>query len=156
LLDPAIDVVLGSFTNAVANGPRAFPLALPAPFAADLHAGGEVGLFLTAVDPGIGFTLQSRSFGTASARPVLEVSAVPRPRITNITRSGGDLVLIATNGVPGESYSALGSTDLTRPLTQWNVAAASPAIPSPEFTITITNAAGVPANAARFYLLRLD
>ena len=44
-------------------------------------AGGDVSFFLTATSPSIGFTFNSRNFGTASARPWLEITAdaVPEP-----------------------------------------------------------------------------
>ena len=60
---------LGKFTNTAANGTLLFLLALPSVFVSDAQAGGEVTLFLTAIDPQIGFIVQLAQlwnrFGTA-------------------------------------------------------------------------------------------
>ncbi|HNQ74069.1 MAG TPA: hypothetical protein PKN95_10765 [Verrucomicrobiota bacterium] len=153
LLNIATDAPLGTFTNAGANGALAFSLALPPEFVTDVMAAGEVGLFLTAIDPGLGFTFNSRSFGTVSARPFLEISAVPRPGISTISLSGNDVVLTATNGVAGGTYRVLSSTNLALPLDQWLPVATHLSSTNGGFTITLANAAGTGLPTARFFVL---
>lgn len=153
LLNIATDASLGTFTNAGADGALTFSLALAAAFVNDVSAAGEVGLFLTAIDPGVGFTFDSRSFGTVSARPFMEISAVPRPGITAINVSGNDFVLTATNGVAGGTYRVLSSTNLALPLSQWLAVATNLPTISREFAITVTNAAGAGASPLRFFML---
>lgn len=152
LLNIATDVSLGTFTNAGVNGAASFALALPSAFVNDLTAGGEVGLFLTAVDSGIGFTFNSRTFGTASAQPYLEISAVPQPEIAAIALSGADVVLTANNGATNTTYYTLSSTNLTLPREQWTPVATNELSAAGEFSIILTNA-GTIAPAQFFILL---
>jgi hypothetical protein len=84
VLNTLTDESLGVFVNAYASVEQSFQLALPAAFVSDLVAGGDVSFFLTAASPSIGFTFNSRNYGTASARPWLEITAevrevVPEP-----------------------------------------------------------------------------
>lgn len=78
---PLSDRSLGIFTNAGVNGAQSFGLGLDGNFVADIAAGGVVTLYLEAATDSIGFTFNSRSFGTASARPFLDVtvSVIPEP-----------------------------------------------------------------------------
>jgi hypothetical protein len=142
---------LGTFTNTVSNVTLLFPLALPAIFVSDAQAGGEVTLFLTAIDPQIGFTFNSRSFGTTSARPFLEISAVPVPGISGVSLSGTDIVLSATNGVAGGTYYVFSSTNLALPLSQWTPVATNVLSGSGNFTTTVTNAN---TTAQQFFILQ--
>ena len=142
---------LGTFTNTSSNATLLFPLALPATFAGDAQAGGEVTLFLTTVDPQIGFTFNSRSFGTASARPFLEISAAPVPGITNIVLSGTNVILSATNGAAGGTYYVLSSTNAALPLSQWTPVATNVLSGSGNFTTTVTNAN---TTAQQFFILQ--
>ncbi len=95
LLNPALDVSLGQFSNTGTDGPLSFALALEDSFVADIRAGGRVSFYLTAVDPQIGFTADSRSFVSPSDFPVLEITAAPNPhpRIDSIADSGTNSVL---------------------------------------------------------------
>jgi len=145
---------LGTFTNTAANGTLLFPLALPAAFVSNAQAGGEVTLFLTAIDPQIGFTFNSRSFGTVSARPFLEISAAPRPGITGISLSGTNVILAATNGAAGGTYYALTSTNLSQPLSQWLPVATNVLSAGRNFSITATNAANAGAPWQQFFILQ--
>jgi len=113
-----------------------FSLALPVAFTGDLKAGGDVGVFLTAIDSGIGFTFDSRSFGTASARPALEISALPQPGITSIGVSGTNTVFTATNGAVGGIYSILTSTNLSLSKNQWLPVATNALTTAGNFTVT--------------------
>lgn len=153
LLNIATDVSLGTFTNAGVDGALTFSLAVPAGFVNDVSAGGEVGLYLTAIDPGIGFTFDSRSFGTVSARPFLEISTLPKPGISTINLSGADVVLAATNGAAGGTYHVLSSTNLAWPLSQWEAVATNLPTTNGDFTITVTNAASAGSSPFRFFIL---
>jgi len=145
---------LGTFTNTAANATLLFPLARPATFASDAQAGGEVTLFLTAIDPQTGFTFNSRSFGTTSARPFLEISAVPVPGISVVSLSGTNIVLFATNGAAGGTYYVLSSTNAALPLNQWTPVATNVLNANGNFTITVTNAASANASSQQFFILQ--
>jgi len=80
ILDPQADLVLGVFSNVGEDVELSFELALPEPVVADIMAGGDVSLFLTAVDDAIGFTFNSRSIKPPRTPPALEVTAnIPEP-----------------------------------------------------------------------------
>ncbi len=151
LLNAGTDGSLGTFTNAGADGTLSFPLALPEAFTTDLKAGGEVGLYLTAIAAGIGFTVDSRSFGTTNDRPFLEISALPRPGIFAINWSGANLVLGVANGVAGGMYSVLTATNLAMPVNQWTAVATATPRGSGNFTATVTNASTAPQ---QFFILQ--
>jgi len=92
-------VALGTFGNAGLNTQQGFGLPLSdATFVNDLMSGGNASFYLTAANPSIGFTFDSRSFGTVSARPVLEITAVPEPGVTALLALGGVAVLAARRG----------------------------------------------------------
>ena len=140
LLNNNTDASLGTFTNTATSATLLFPLALPATFVSDAQAGGEVGIFLTALDPQTGFTFNSRSFGTTSARPFLIISAVPQPGISAVSLSGTNVVLAATNGVANGTYYVLSSTNAALPLSRWTPMATNVLGESGNFTTTVTNA----------------
>jgi hypothetical protein len=122
-----------------------------------MQAGGEVGLFLTAIDPGIGFTFYSRQFaGLSSTHPALVVTAAPRaqPGITAASLSGTNLFLSATNGVAGWVYYVLTSTNLAVPASRWTTIATNVLSSSGNFMITVTNGANTNAVAPQFFVLR--
>jgi hypothetical protein len=144
---------LGTFTNSGTSTALLFPLTLTTNFVGNLRTGGEVTLFLTSVDPQIGFTFNSHSFGTVTNRPYLEISAMPQPVITSVNLSGSNLVLSVTNGAAGGIYDVLGSTNLTLPSDQWYPVVTSVLASSGNFTITITNAI-TPLVPASFFFLR--
>lgn len=145
---------LGTFTNTATSATLLFPLALPTAFVSNAQAGGEVTLFLTAINPQIGFTFNSRSFGTTTARPFLEISAVPKPGITGVSLSGTNVVLSATNGAAGGTYYVLSSTNLSQPLSQWLPVATNVLPTSGNFSITATNAATASAPWQHFFILQ--
>ena len=147
------DASLGIFTNAGTDGNISFPLALPAVLVNDLKAGGEVGFYLKAVDSGTGFTFNSRTFMTNSARPFLEISAAPRPGITSFSMMGTDVVLTATNGANGGTYYVLASTNLAEPFSQWSPVATNVLTANGDFSITATNAASADAPSQQFFIL---
>jgi hypothetical protein len=153
LLQAGPDISLGAFTNAGVDGALSFSLALPRAFTADVAEGGEVGLFLTALDAAVGFTFDSRSFGTAAARPYLEISAVPKPIITAIARSGPDVVITAANGLAGGAYYVLNSATLALPLSRWTRVATNAPAADGVFTLTVMNASGLGSGPVQFYTL---
>ncbi|HEY5915301.1 MAG TPA: hypothetical protein VJA21_32365 [Verrucomicrobiae bacterium] len=155
LLNPATDATLGVFTNAGASGPLSFALALPVVFVNDVIAGGDVGLFLTALDPGVGFTFHSHKYGIEPARPFLEISAVPGPGISTINLSGSDLIITAKEGIAGGTYYLMSSTNVALPLNQWIPMATNQRSANGEFGWTVTNATGGSAAPARFFLVQL-
>jgi hypothetical protein len=148
-------VSLGSFTNAGINSTDSFSLALPASFTSNISAGGDVGLYLTAIDPGTGFTFNSHDFGTATQRPFLEISAVPLPGITSVTFSGTDVVLSATNGTAGETCVIFSSTNLLAPAAQWTPVTTNVLSANGPFAVTATNALSN-TSAQQFFILQIQ
>ncbi len=144
---------LGMFTNTAASVTLLFPLALPAVLTSDARAGGEVTLFLTATASQTGFTFNSRTFGTASARPFLEISAAPTPGITAVNLSGNNVAISATNGGAGVTCCILGSTNAALPLHQWAPVATNVLTANGNFTVTATNAA---ASMPQFFILQVQ
>jgi hypothetical protein len=133
-----------------------FPLALAAEFSSDVKAGGEVGFFLTAIDSGVGFTFDSRSFNTTNARPVLEISALPRPGLTALNLSSNNVALNATNGAAGGIYLTLASTNLALPLNQWTPVATNGLNANGNFTIIATNAVDANSPSQKFFILQMQ
>ena len=154
LLNSGMDATLGRFTNSGVNTALSFPLTLAAAFVSDVRGGGEVGLYLTASDPGVGFTFDSRGFGTVSARPFLEISAVPKPGIAGITFSGRDVILASTNGVAGGTYYVLRSTTVTLPMSDWLPVATNILTVNGNFAATVTNGANVNGPGPQFFVLQ--
>jgi hypothetical protein len=152
-LNADTDANLGTF-NFTGTSPVSCPLALPVSLVTNMQAGGEVGLYLTAIDPGLGFVFYSRQYaGLASTHPALVVSAVAQPGISAVSLSGTNLVLSATNGVAGGTYHVLTSTNLAAPLKQWTSIETN--IPTGgNFVVTITNVAGVNALSPQFFILQ--
>jgi hypothetical protein len=95
ILNPNTDVSLGVFTNNGTDGRESFSLELSNRFVTDLRAGGELGLYLTAQSPGIGFTFNSRSFGNTAAQPafVITAAANPHPCIDSIALEGTNVAI---------------------------------------------------------------
>ena len=116
ILNSNLDVSLGVFTNRGANGQISFSLALTESFVEALHQGGEVGLYLTARSPEVGFTFNSRNFGNTNAQPMLVVLATvnPRPRIDAITLVGTN-VSVSFSMVSNWTYTLQSAVGLTAP-----------------------------------------
>ena len=152
ILNSNTDLTLGAFDfNGAAK--LSCPLALPAAFVTNMQAGAEVGLFMTAIDPTIGFLFYSRNYaGNPSALPSLVVSATLQPGISGISISGTSLILSATNGIAGGAYSILGSTNLSLPINEWTPTVTNILQASGNFSIVITNGAGT--NQEQFLILQ--
>ena len=110
LLNPGVDVSLGRFTNSGANATLTFPLALADGLVSNLLAGADVDLYLTAASESVGFTFNSRNFGTASARPSLTITAAAKPlvRISSIERLGTSQVVLRFNTASNWTYTLQG------------------------------------------------
>jgi len=114
IVNSALDLSLGVFTHSGKNLPISLTLNLRDPFVADIRGGGEVSLHFTAASPGVGFTFNSRSVGSTSERPLLEItaSAAPKPRIDSINLSGGS-VSVSFTTMSNLTYRLQGSDTLT-------------------------------------------
>jgi hypothetical protein len=154
LLDSGSDVSLGLFTNTATSAILQFPLALTAPFISIAQAGDDIGLFLAATEAKTGFTFNARSFGTASARPMLIVSALPRPEVVSLSLTETDAMLSGTNGLAGGSYYVLTSTNIAAPLSQWTPVATNVLSVGGDFTITATNAILPDIGGQQFFILQ--
>ncbi len=78
-LSPA-DEALGTFSfNGATSGNSTYTLGLTPSFSADILTGNNVSFRMFAADTTVSYLSDSRSFGTASARPLLTITAVPEP-----------------------------------------------------------------------------
>ena len=68
--------------------------------------------------PAIGLKWDTAQLYTAG---ILRVTAVPAPGITNVSFSGGNIVIGGTNGTSGLSYRVLTSPDVTIPTSAWTI-----------------------------------
>jgi hypothetical protein len=74
------DESLGTFSyNGATSGNSTYTLNLTPSFSADVLAGNAVSLRMFAADTTVSYVFDSRNFGTASARPLLTITAVPEP-----------------------------------------------------------------------------
>jgi len=88
------DEALGTFSfNGATNGTATYTLNLTPGFSADAEAGDLVSLRLFAADSAVSYLFDSRNFGTASARPVLSIVAVPEPGLVSLVATGVALVI---------------------------------------------------------------
>jgi len=153
-LNSNTDMNLGSF-DFTGGATTSCPLALPTAFVTNMQAGGEVGLFMTAIDTNMAFVVYSRDFkGNPVVLPHLVVSAARQPVISAIAVSGTNLVLSATNGMAGGTYYVLTSTNLSSPLNQWAPVATNVMAAGSNFVMTVTNAAGLNAASPQFFILQ--
>jgi uncharacterized repeat protein (TIGR03803 family) len=112
---------------------------------------GPVGGLVLSSNMLYGTTLQGGAHGGGT----LFSLALPAPSlvITSINFEGSNLVIGATNGVAGGTYTALMSTNVALPLTEWLPVATNVLATNGSFTIAVTNAAA-PAPSQHFYILR--
>jgi hypothetical protein len=88
------DQSLGTFAfPGGTSGTVLCPLALTSGLSADATAGSLVSLRFLAADTAVSFLFDSRNFGTASARPLLSIVAVPEPAALSLLALGGSLLL---------------------------------------------------------------
>jgi hypothetical protein len=154
ILNSNLDESLGVFTNSGANGQVSFSLALADRFLADLRSGGEVGFYLTARSPEIGFTFDSRNFGNTNAQPVLMIKAAanPRPRIDAIALIGTN-VAVSFQTVSNLNYILQVRDDL-RPASSggWSNLGSVPAQVTNGYVTSVDGA----AKPKRFYRLSVS
>jgi hypothetical protein len=114
VLNPAADMSLGWFTNSGMDGPVSFPLALVGDLVANVLAGAELNLYLTAASESVGLTFNSMDFTGTNSWPSLEITAVakPLPRITSIERLGTKQVAIRFNTVSNWACAVQGLAGL--------------------------------------------
>jgi hypothetical protein len=92
------DEMLGTFSfNGATNGAATYTLNLSSSLAADILAGGTASFRLFAADSSISYLFDSRNFSMASARPLLDITAVPEPGILALGMFG--LGLISRRGL---------------------------------------------------------
>jgi hypothetical protein len=97
-LSPA-DEALGTFSfNGSTSGNSIYTLGLTPSFSSDILAGNTASFRMFAADTGVGALFDSRSFGTASARPLLTITAVPEP--TSLALGVLGLCLLARRRFP--------------------------------------------------------
>ncbi len=99
--------------------------------------------------PGAGLLWNTNTLSSGALSIVSGV--VPQPHITGMSLSGGTLIINGTNGVAGEQYNLLTTTNLALALTNWTV------LPTNTFsagTFSITNAVN-PNAPQSYYILRV-
>jgi autotransporter-associated beta strand protein len=99
--------------------------------------GGSFGLILP-ITPGPGLLWQTNQLNLSG---ILTVVAAPIPSFAMISLSSGNLYLSGSNGVPGQTFYLLGTTNLATPLTNWVVLATNAFDTNGEFSVT-NNPAG--------------
>jgi hypothetical protein len=83
------DEALGTFSyNGATSGNFTYSLNLTPSFSADVLSGNSLSLRMFAADSAVSFLADSRSFGTASARPLLTITAVPEPGALSLALVG--------------------------------------------------------------------
>lgn len=91
----ANDTSQGTFHRTTApSGATTWTLTTTPEVLNDIAAGGAVSFRIVAADTDVSYLFNSRSFGTASRRPVLSISAVPEP-------SAAMLVILGMLGLAG-------------------------------------------------------
>ena len=111
-------------------------------------AGAYSGTFANIVPPttGTGLAWDTSQLTTSGT---LLIGALPKPGISSVALSGGNMVLSGTNGTPGGTYYVLTSTDLTIPLSSWTSVATNVFDGGGHFFYT----AGA-TNAQRFFAIK--
>jgi hypothetical protein len=97
--------------------------------------------------------LNNPSYFALDEVSVVPVDELPLPGITGISSSGTSLILNGSNGLSGETYYFLTSTNVAKPLNQWTRVATNVLSTSGNFTLTITNAVN-PNTPQGYYILQ--
>jgi hypothetical protein len=85
-------------------------------FLGDMYSGSFSPIALPSL--GVGLAWDTNSLTTNGVLQVVSTAISP-PQITGIQLSGTNLVLQGTNGLSGEMYVLLNSTNVALPLNQW-------------------------------------
>jgi hypothetical protein len=113
LLSASADISLGLYTNGGVDGPISFNLPVVGALVSAVQAGGPLSLYMTAASTTVGFTADSRNFGTASAWPSLTFTIAPAPApVLNISTIGSNNVRIAFDTVSNWNYVLQWTADL--------------------------------------------
>jgi hypothetical protein len=110
---------------------------------------GSFGTVTLPVAPGLTWTNTLTTDGTLVAG--VASGPAPQPYITSISLSGTSLIINGTNGLAGEQYDVLSSTNVSLPLANWT------SITNSTFgggTFSITNTVD-PSLPAQFFILRV-
>jgi hypothetical protein len=85
-----------------------------------------------------------------------DISVLPaQPGLTGLNLAGANVVASGSNGLSGQTYHLLASTNLALPLSQWTPVATNIVNTTGNFTITATNAVD-PAASQQFYILKFQ
>ncbi len=88
------DEMLGTFSfNGGTSGSSTYSVNLTPLFSGDILSGSALSLRLFAADNGISYVSDSRNFGTAPARPLLTITAVPEPGTIVVALLGATLLV---------------------------------------------------------------
>jgi fibronectin-binding autotransporter adhesin len=101
--------------------------------------------------PGSGLAWNTNNLASTGILSIVPGAVVPQPGITRIVLSGNQLVISGTNGVSGEQYNVLTTTNIMVPLANWTV------LPTGTFssgTFNITNMVN-PNAQQNYYLIRV-
>lgn len=102
---------------------------------------------------GGGFSTAGTNFSANIAEALLPGTSVLQPSLTNVAISGTSLLLSGANGVSGQTYYVLSSTNLSLPLNQWAPVATNVLSASGSFTVVVPNIVS-PSNPQRFLILQ--
>ena len=88
------DEGLGTFSyDGATSGSFSYSLSLSPSFSAEILSGNTISLRMFAADNAISYLSDSRSFGSASARPVLTITAVPEPGAISLSVLGLSILI---------------------------------------------------------------
>lgn len=87
--------------------------------------------------------------GTDSMTKTAYITVVPKPTISSVTTSGGSLVLGGLDGIAGQQYRVLSSTNMTLPLASWTPVWTN--VFANDGSYSYTNSS--PTNNASFFIL---
>lgn len=104
---------------------------------------------ITPSTPGAGLLWDASQL---AADGTLRVVSAPRPEVSDVSQSGGNLVLNGTGGTAGEEYYVLCSSDASLPLSQWTRFSTNMFDANGNFNVTIPVDLNSPQ---RFYVLEL-
>ena len=85
-----------------------------------------------------------------------DISVIPvQPVLVGLALSGPNLVASASNGLYGQTYQLLASTNLALPISQWTPLTTNVLGVAGDFILTVTNAVD-PSVPQTFYVIRLE
>ncbi|HUJ10843.1 MAG TPA: hypothetical protein VL171_12520 [Verrucomicrobiae bacterium] len=149
VLNPNLDVSLGTFVNGGTDGLVRLMLTVPPGFVDNVSTGALVSFYVTAAtNSPVGFTFHSHNFVDPTQWPFLEVTAVPIPQITSLAIIGSNAKIIFSTAT-NLTYAVEYSNDLVGG--SWDTLANVTGNGGPMSAIDF----GVAAMAKRFYRVHL-